>query len=297
MMSQHTGNGLLHSLNGDGLALLGSYTADIQLTTMAKGHTVRTLAAMMTLSCSTNKPLQLKVVKALKEVLVINLYATLLKAFVANPHVLVVVLYLISMGIQSAVRSDDAVAVEVIVAGGIAAVVATIGKDFLACDRTLIAQTLIYEVPDKATLILRIFADDIPILLEATHRVTHSMSILTLDERTRVIRLGIVLAVAIAHIHRTEDVRLAPLARLLVLYRTIIYTLNPVVALLKVRTVASLVTKTPDDDTRMVAQGEHISLVALQMHLLKVSTLGQRTFSITHTVTLQIGLCHEVQTS
>ena len=46
------------------------------------------------------------------------------------------------MRIQTAVRGDDSIAVEVVIAGRIAAVVATISKDFLAGDRTLVAQTL-----------------------------------------------------------------------------------------------------------------------------------------------------------
>ena len=63
------------------------------------------------------------------------------------------------MRIQTAVRGDDSIAVEVVIAGRIAAVVATLGKDFLAGDRTLVAQTLVNEVPDVTALVLRILAD------------------------------------------------------------------------------------------------------------------------------------------
>ena len=63
------------------------------------------------------------------------------------------------MRIQTAVRGDDSVAVEVVIAARIAAIVATIGEDFLAGDRTLVAQALVNEVPDVTALVLRILAD------------------------------------------------------------------------------------------------------------------------------------------
>ena len=253
MMSQYTGNGFLHSFDSNNLTLLGSYAADIHLSTMPKCHTVRTVASVMTFSCTTNKPLQLQVVKILEEVLVIDFDASVLEALITNPHILIVVLHLIGMWIQSAVRSYDAVAVEVVVRGGIASVVAAIGEYFLAGDRTLVAQALVHEVPNEAALVFGIFTHKVPVLFETTHRITHGVGIFALNERTGVIAFRILLAVTVVVIHRTENVGLAPITSLFILHRTIIYRLDPLVALLEVRTVASFVTHTPDDNTWMIA--------------------------------------------
>ena len=73
------------------------------------------------------------------------------------------------MGIKSPVGSDESVAVEVVVACGIASVVASVGEYSPAGDRTHVCQSLIHEVPDISALILRILAYDIPIFLESSH--------------------------------------------------------------------------------------------------------------------------------
>ena len=102
---------------------------------------------------------QVQVIDILEEVLVIDIERTILCIKVLDPDVLENILNLIRMRIQTAVRGKDTVAVEVVIAGRIASVVATIGKDFLAGDRTLVAQPLVNEVPDVTTLVLRILAD------------------------------------------------------------------------------------------------------------------------------------------
>ena len=78
------------------------------------------------------------------------------------------ILHLIGVRIQATIRSDNTVAIEIIIACRITTIVATIGIYVLTCYRTLIAQTLVNEVPNVATLIFRILAYKIPILLEAT---------------------------------------------------------------------------------------------------------------------------------
>ena len=201
------------------------------------------------------------------------------------------------MGVQSTVRGNDAVAVEVIVAGRILAVVATIGKDGTPRDRTLVAHTLIHEVPDITALILRIFAHQIPIFLEATHRVAHGVSIFTLDQRTRIIVLRISLAALVAVVHGTEDVGLAVLTSLLKLAGTsLVGSLHPVVGLFKVRTIAGLIAQTPHDDRGMVFEGMYVAILTLQMSLLEVGALSQRMLAIAHAVALKVRLGSEIDT-
>ena len=122
------------------------------------------------------------------------------------------------------------------------------------------------------------------------------MGILTLDKGTGIVTLGIFLTVAIVEVHRAEDVSLAVLSGLFVLYGTSgVNALDPVVDSLEVRAIASLVTHAPDDDAGMVAQGEHIALVTLQVHLTEERILGKRLLTIAHAVALEVGLCHEIQ--
>ena len=275
-MSQH----LLQLLALEGLALLRSHPCEVY-------HTPVFL----------HFPLQLATIQRLEEVLVIHLKFTILQPLVCNPDILIVVAHLIGMRIQTTVWSDDAVAVEVVIGGRIASVVPTIGENLLARNLALVAQALIDKVPDKATLIFRILANEVPILLETTHRVAHSVSILTLDERTGIIRLGVLLAVGIIIVHRTEDIRLAPMTGLFILDGAyLVNTFHPVIDLFEVRTIACLIAHAPDDDARMIAEGEHIALIALQVHLGKVCPLSQGTLTITHAVTFEVRLCHHIKT-
>ena len=225
MMFEYTSHSSFELGIGDELALLGSDARDIDGATM-----------------TADGPNEFEVVEALEEVLVIDLKLAFLQIFLGDPYILVIVAHLVSMWIETTIGGNDTIAVEVVVAGGIASVVATIGEDLLTRDGTLVAKALINEVPDVATLILGVLADDIPVLLEATHRVTHRVGVLTLDERTGIVALGVFHAVFIAQVHRTEDIGLAVLTSLFELTGTrLVVGLHPVVGPFEVRSVASLV--------------------------------------------------------
>ena len=203
MMLHHLLQGLLQLIVNKGLTLLGSNPFQVNG------------AAVLS-----DRPSQLEAIQRYEEVLVINLQPAFLQALVRNPYVLIVVTYLVGMGIQPPVRRYNTVAVEIIVRSRIAPIVTSIGENLLTRNRTLVAQGLVDEVPDKATLILGILADEVPILLEATHRVAHSVRVLALDEGTRIVALRIVIAITVIVVHGAEDVCLAILSCLFVLYWT-----------------------------------------------------------------------------
>ena len=46
----------------------------------------------------------------------------------------------------------------------------------------------------------------------------------------------------------------------------------------------------------MILERLHVGLVTLQVHLLEVCALGQRTLAVAHSVTLQIGFGRHVET-
>ena len=171
VVPHHLCDNLLHLLACHHLALLWSDTTDVHLATMAECDACRTIATMMMPTCSSTayKPLQLKVVECLEEVLVVNLELAVLQSLVLYPYVLVVVLHLVSMWVQTAVGGNDTVTVKVVVGSRIASVVATICKDLLTCNLALVAQSLVNKVPDVTTLIFGVLTDDVPILFESTH--------------------------------------------------------------------------------------------------------------------------------
>ena len=197
---------------------------------------------------------------------------------------------------QATVGSDDAVAVEVVVGGGIAAEVAAVGHDFLARHAALGAHTLIHEVPDETALVLGVLADDAPILSEAAHAVTHGVGIFTLDERTGIVALSILLAVAIAVVHGAEDVGLTVLACLLILYgAALVDGLHGIVGILEVLAVASFVAKAPEDDAGVVLLHLHIVLVALDMCFVEDGVLGEGLVAIAHAVALDVRLGNDIE--
>lgn len=114
---------------------------------------------------------------------------------------------------------DDTVAIEIMVAGGITAEVASVSIYRLALF-VLHTQALVHEVPDETALVLRIFAYHVPIFLESSHGVTHGMSIFALYERARIVPFRIPFAASVIVIHRAEDVRLSVLSGLFILART-----------------------------------------------------------------------------
>ena len=153
------------------------------------------------------------------------------------------------MGIEPAVGGYKAVAVEVVVAGGVAAVVASVSEYLPPGDGACVTQSLVNEVPDISALEFRVPAHHVPILLEAPHGVAHGMGILTLYERARVVALGIPCAAGVIIVHRAEDVGLVVVAGLLILHgAAAVGCLHPVVSFLEVRPVASLVAQAPYDD-------------------------------------------------
>ena len=116
MMTKHTTDGFLHLLTSNNLTLLRLNTTNIDSTAMSKSHSCRTSRTVVVMAtCTTNEPLKLQIVKCLEEVLIVYLKLTLFQTLVCHPYILVAVLYLVSMRIQTTVRSNDTITVEVIV--------------------------------------------------------------------------------------------------------------------------------------------------------------------------------------
>ena len=103
-----------------------------------------------------------------EEVLIEDYQFTFLGILHGCPNILVVVLNLIGMRVRLTIRIDDTITVEVVVRSRETSVVTAIGPDGLASYLALATKTLVDEVPNITTLIVRKTANQIPILLETT---------------------------------------------------------------------------------------------------------------------------------
>ena len=283
---------------------------------LLRGHVeVLNLALLHLLAVGHELPYELVALKRAEEVLVVHLDGLRLGELALSlcPDVLVLIGHLVGVRVQLAVRTDDAVAVEVVVRGVVAVVVATVGiVDLVQFGIRQVAdavqlgqrgvehlgiraavQGLVDEVPDVATLILRILAHQFPVLLQSARGVTHRVVVLALDERLLEV---VVLAVGLARprcvVHRAEDVGVAAFAvSLLPLAGSaLVLGLHPVVGSLEVRTVHGLVTQRPNDDGGVVEVRAYVVLVALHDLLGEQRLLGLGLRTVAEAVALLIGL-------
>ena len=166
------------------------------------------------------------------------------------------------MWIRLTVRADQTVITEIVITGIETVEVTTISINHLTVFSGP-AAWLVNKIPNKTSLILRIFANQIPILFKTTFRITHRMSILALNQRFWTIRiLCIFLTVFISVIHRTINIRFSVKACSFILYSpTGIFSLYPFVSSFKVRSVTSFVTQRPEDNAWMIETTLNIALI------------------------------------
>ena len=193
------------------------------------------------------------------------------------------------------VRLEKSVTVEVIVGRVIAVVVTSVGI-YLSAIGLLLVKSLINEVPDISTLELRVLTHEVPIVAETAARVTHSVRILTLDKRLLVLLvLRVFLRTPLRKIHRTENIRCITTMTSLILHRTAwVNGLYPIVCSLEVLAVTCLVTKTPNNDCRVIAIYVDIVLVTLKDRLCKQLMICKRILVIEVSVTLDVSLSSHI---
>ena len=206
------------------------------------------------------------------------------------------------MRIWHSVWTDKTIVTEIAISSVIRVKVATISinhSTILSCP----SERLIDEIPYISTLNIVIFADKIPVFLEATLRVAHCMCIFTLDQRTgHALVLAIPFCVIIIGIHRTSDI-CEPFARrikifrqsTLVMYRARrIHLLDEIVGILEILAHASLVAERPYYDRRVIEGASHITFIAFNVSFGESRILGKSVFAITHAMTFYICLSRHI---
>ena len=161
-----------------------------------------------------------------------------------SPNILIKIPHLIHMRIRFTVRTNQSIITEIIVACIKTVKITSICINHLSVF-TGPSTRLIHEVPDKSSLQLRILTKQIPILLKSSLRVTHSMSIFTLNQRLLILIICCIFFTPfITSIHRTINISLSRCTSLFILYHTArIFSLNPIVSSFKIRAISSFITQ------------------------------------------------------
>ena len=107
--------------------------------------------------------------RASEELLIVNRDSALLDVNVLYPIVLITILYFVSMGMEATVGSYDTITVEIVVTSGITTRVATVHPNLIACNLALSTNSLVNHIPDEATLIFGVLANQIHVVHETTH--------------------------------------------------------------------------------------------------------------------------------
>ena len=105
------------------------------------------------------------------------------------------------------------------------------------------AGRLVNKVPDKSTLKIGVFTEQIPVFFEAAFRVAHGVSVFALNHRFLYIgAFAVFLYIFIADIHRAIYVGMVCIAATLILHGAAgVFSLYPVVGIHKVLTVTAFV--------------------------------------------------------
>ena len=213
------------------------------------------------------------------------------------------------MRIELTVGTYDSIAVEIVVAGVVFVIVATVGVFYLP--QLLVAhgfcldahrllwmamQCLVDEVPVETALEDGILTHKRPIVAQIATRVAHGVVVLTLYKRLVARRiLAVCLAVFHRIIHRAVNIGSITMACLLILHRTaLVLTLDPLVSLHEVVAHHGLIAQAPGYDRGMVVEVAHVVLVALHNLSGKHRLSGCGILAILETVTLLVGFCHHI---
>ena len=152
---------------------------------------------------------------------------------------------------------------------------------------------MVHPVPDGGAGDTAIGVDHIPILLEVTHRVAHGVGIFTGDERF----FGFLLGLGLEHVRcGIAEVVERRITRMAVVERQTcaIKGYYCIVHGLDVWPHTTLVSETPEDDTRMVEVAFDQGLRTIDMGVFPCRVFAHLMIGITVTVRLLIGLIHDV---
>ena len=151
------------------------------------------------------------------------------------PNGLIKVTHFVHVRIRYPVRAYQTVITEIIVRTIVLIKISAI-RIYLYAVLIFPTHRLVNKVPDESTLKFGIFAYQVPIFFESTHRITHSMRIFTLYKRLSSITLGIILTRTVPQIHRAENIGIIIMTGLFILHGACrIFRFYPTVASLKVR--------------------------------------------------------------
>ncbi len=156
---------------------------------------------------------------------------------------------------------------------------------------------LIHPVPDKATLQLVVFINQVPIILEVTLTITHGMGILTENQRTSITLIDMTTQRPNTSIHRTIYIRLGIIATTLILYRTcLVHRLSHIIEFLEVWSISTFVSHRPDYNRGIVAVSlDHAIHTVMESRIPIFLVCQFLVFSLQDTMAFYVGFTHHIQ--
>ena len=200
------------------------------------------------------------------------------------------------MRIEHSVGRYETVAVEVVVGGVVVVVVAAVGVLKRAVGAAAV-QRLVDKVPNEAALQLRIFANQVPILLETAARVAHRVRVFALNERTVGLRVvGVALHCAIIGIHRAKNIgKLLKTSRFVLYWAARLAFLEPLVARFEILARPCFVAHRKEDYRGVVFVRFKSPLIALKVRLLVFFVVRQAAVCVNQSVRFKVGFAHHIK--
>ena len=257
---------------------------------------------------SKERPFKIELVEVAVEILICQFDLTLLSIQV-EAHPLINTLHLIELSTPCTIGIDQSVVNEVILVRTRTVVSRDVSREPILSQLIVLysvvgVDALVNPVPDTTTNThLRTF-HSLPILTQIAHGITHSMGILA--HKVRLVRVRMVhirghrtRCSAAPSIHcrihnRVEISALSIVSRCtLIVDITVIELTNSVVGRHDVHTRATLVAKTPEDNTRMVAVAERITYVSVDDSTCPIRVVDDGLWSFPVLMQLHVSLIND----
>ena len=203
---------------------------------------------------------------------------------------LIHILHLVVVRMRCAVGSQQSVDAEGIEVRLVAIVTTISPKLSIAI---FLQKSLVHPVPDSSTDDATVGIDDIPILLQVTHRVTHSVSIFAGYHGFLGFFDGLAAQFVGCWIAKVVEGRVARMT-IVEGWTGSVELAHLVVHRLNVRTHSALVAQAPQNDTGMVEVALHQRFCTVHMSLLPCEVVPHLLVGIAVAMTLLICLVHHV---
>ena len=161
-----------------------------------------------------------------------------------------------------------------------------------------LSERLIHPIPNTTALSHRFRLENVPIIFQSPHAVTHSVSIFTKNEGAINIRLcKISLYLVYTTIHTAINIGIEILFCPFILYRTVsLHRFQPLVSFLKINSVAGFITQRPNRNRRIILCPLIHTAGAVHVCTQPRCILSQSRRTVPHSMRFDIRLVYNIKT-